>query len=590
MEIESLNILVRRLWHHLELRRRIQLLSLLFLMIFASIAEIASIGAVIPFLSVLTSPEQVFENELVQPIINFYELKEPSQLLLPLTVMFGAAAVLSGLMRLILVWSQSRYCHALGHDFSMSMYHRTLYQQYKVHVSRNSSEVIVGISNKANLVVYTTLQPILTLITSVALIASILSIIIAVDPIIAIYSFIGFGSIYCLVILGTKNLLTRDGSRVSKEQNRVMKSLQEGLGGIRDVLIDGTQSNYEDIYRNADLPLKRAQSNIQIVSSIPRFGAEALGMVLIAILAYSQSGRPEGLLAIIPVLGALALGAQRLLPVLQQAYQAWSLLQSGKANMRDTLDLLEQPLPEKSFKAKKNPIKFEKVIDLKGLSFRYSSDTPWVLRNLDLEVLKGKKVGFIGSTGCGKSTLLDILMGLLEPTEGFFSVDGVKITSKNHEEWRMNIAHVPQTVFLADTTILENIAFGIPAEEINYDLARDSAKKAQIAETIESWDLGYQTRVGERGVRISGGQRQRIGIARAMYKKASIIVLDEATSALDGDTEQSVMNSIQNIEEGVTMILVAHRLTTLKGCDQIVEIENGQVKRIGSYQEIIDLA
>lgn len=588
MQIESINKLVKRLWAHLDSRRRFQFLGLLLLMILASVAEIASIGAIIPFLSVLTAPEKIFNNEFAVPIIGFFGLSKPSQLLLPLTVLFGFAAVFSGLMRLVLVWTQSRYCHAIGHDFSMSMYKKTLYQPYSVHVSRNSSEVIVGISNKANLVVYSSLQPILTLISSVALVASILALIIAVDPLVAFYSFVGFGTIYGFVILSTKGLLSRDGIRVSKEQNNVMKALQEGLGGIRDVLIDGTQINYQNIFRNADIPLKRAQSNIQIVSSVPRFAVEALGMVLISLLAYSQSDKPEGLVAVIPVLGALALGAQRLLPILQQAYQAWSLLQSGRANMRDTLNLLEQPLHEKNIHEKKsNPIIFDKVIDLKNLGFRYTSESPWVLRGLNLKIFKGKKIGFIGSTGCGKSTLLDILMGLLEPSEGAFSVDGLEMNFSNHEAWRMNIAHVPQSVFLADTSILENIAFGIPLEDIDYELVKDAAKKAQIAKTIESWEQGYKTFVGERGVRLSGGQRQRIGIARALYKRASVIVLDEATSALDGETEKSVMNSIQNIDEGVTMILVAHRLTTLKNCDQIIEIERGVVKKIGSYQEVI---
>jgi len=585
--MQSLKILVQRLWAHLNAQRRMQFAALLILMMFASFAEILSIGAVVPFLSVLTAPEQVFEHSLVQPIVSFFRFSEPVQLILPLTVMFGCAALLSGIMRLILIWGQARYCHALGHDFSMSMYRRTLYQPYKVHVSRNSSEVIVGISNKANLVVYSTLQPILTLITSFALFVSILSMIILINPAVALYAFLGFGAIYGLVVLGTKGRLSRDGARVSKEQNQVMKALQEGLGGIREVLIDGTQSNYCDVFRSADLPLRRAQSNIQIVSSIPRFGVEALGMVLIAAMAYSQALEPGGLLSVIPVLGALALGAQRLLPVMQQAYQAWSMLHSGRANMRDTLDLLEQPLPEHLFEKQSATIVFQKTLLLKNVGFRYYSESPWVLRGLDLEIPKGQKIGFIGTTGCGKSTLLDVIMGLLEPSEGIFSVDGVTITAKHHRAWQKNIAHVPQSVFLADATILENISLGIPAEEIDYKHIRDSAEKAQIAKTIESWDLGYQALVGERGVRLSGGQRQRIGIARALYKKADVIVLDEATSALDGDTEQSVMQSIQDIGEEVTVILVAHRLTTLKDCGQVVEIENGRVKRIGSYQEMV---
>ena len=587
MKTKSIQILLQRLWLHINVRRRVQLIALLALMMVASIAEMASIGAVVPFLSVLTAPEQVFVHSFSQPLIRFLSLSEPKQLLLPLTVIFGCGAVLSGIMRLVLIWAQARYCHAIGADLSISMYRRTLYQPYAVHVSRNSSEVIVGISNKANLVVYQTLQPILTLITSVVLFGSILSVMVAIDPTVAIAAFLGFGIIYGFVIIITKKRLSRDGERVSHEQNQVMKALQEGLGGIRDVLIDGTQSNYCDIYRRADLPLRRAQANIQIVSSIPRFGVEALGMVLIATMAFSQADKPEGLMAVIPVLGALALGAQRLLPVLQQAYQAWSMLRSGRASMQDTLDLLDQPLPEYQNDPNINPLKFEKKLSFTGIGFQYFPESPWVVRRLDMEIHKGSKIGLIGTTGCGKSTLLDIIMGLLEPSEGVFAADGVAITQKNHRAWQMNIAHVPQAVFLADATIAENIAFGIPIDAIDHKLMRDSAEKAQIASTIESWDMGYQVVVGERGVRLSGGQRQRIGIARALYKRSHVIVLDEATSALDGETEQLVMKAIENIGDEVTMIIVAHRLTTLKNCDQVVEIAKGQVKRIGTYQEIV---
>lgn len=560
---------------------------LLLLMICASLAEVVSIGAVLPFLGVLTAPERVFDHQLAQPLIQALNLTEPKQLLLPLTIVFAFAALFSGVMRLMLLWAQTRLSHAIGADFSISIYHRTLYQPYAVHVARNSSEVISGISGKANSLVHYVILPVLTILSSTMMLLTILVALVAIEPVVAFSAFAGFGAIYVVVIFASKNRLARDGQRISREQNQVIKALQEGLGGIRDVLIDGTQSVYCKIYRDADLPLRRAQANIQIIGVSPRFGIEALGMVLIAVLAYTLAGRPAGIASVIPVLGALALGAQRLLPVLQQAYSSWAAMRGGQASLSDALDLLDQPLPEYAEAPLSAPIPFQHGIALNRLAFSYTPDGPCVLKGLELNIPKGGRIGFIGSTGSGKSTLLDIIMGLLHPTEGSLVIDGVVITPQNHRAWQAHIAHVPQTIFLADTTIAENIAFGVSPDQIDLDRVRQAAQQAQIAQTIESWDNQYNTQVGERGVRLSGGQRQRIGIARALYKQADVIVFDEATSALDNDTERAVMQAIEGLSNEITILIVAHRLTTLKNCTQIVELGDGVVKRVGTYIDIV---
>jgi ATP-binding cassette subfamily B protein len=579
--------MLMRLWRHISPRRRVQLAILFILMVVAAFAEVLSIGAVLPFLSVLTAPDQMFSSHLAQPVIHQFGLQEPDQLLLLLTIVFAAGALISGALRLILLWAQTRLSYAIGADFSMSIYRRTLYQPYSVHVSRNSSVVIAGISNKANGVVGTTILPLLTIVNSTLMLTSILAAVLAIEPAIAISSVAGFGFIYVVVILITRKALTRDSQSISQDLNQVVKALQEGLGGIRDVLIDGTQATYCDIYRKADMPLRRAQARIAIIGASPRYAIEALGMVLIAALAYFLVNRPSGMTAAIPVLGALALGAQRLLPVLQQAYSSWTLMRGGHASLRDTLDLLDQPLPAHATAAAPEPMPFQSAIELCDLSFRYAAQAPWVLQNLNLKIPKGARVGFIGTTGSGKSTLLDIIMGLLSPTTGSIAIDGVVVTSENHRAWQAHIAHVPQAIFLADATIAENIAFGIPAEQIDIGRVRQAAERAQISVTIESWSDQYNTMVGERGVRLSGGQRQRIGIARALYKRADVIVFDEATSALDNETERAVIQAIEALGEEVTMIIVAHRLTTLRNCTQIVVLSQGGIARVGNYQELV---
>jgi ATP-binding cassette, subfamily B, bacterial PglK len=568
------------------MRRRSQFALLLMLMLIASFAEILGIGAVLPFLGVLTAPERIFELSAMQPIIKILKISEPSQLLLPLTIAFSLAILIASAMRLLVLWMSTRLSFAAGADLSISIYRTTLYQSYEVHCARNSSEVIDGISGKANTVIYSIIVPALTLISSSVMLIAILTAIVMIQPIIALVAFGGFGLIYIVIIRLTRQQLMIDSKCVAHESTKAIKSIQEGLGGIRDVLIDGSQEAYCDIYRSADAALRRAQGNSLFISTSPRHCMEALGMLLIVVLAYFLAKQADGIAGAIPILGALALGAQRLLPVLQQVYGSWTQINSGQASLQDTLDLLDQPLLDFDNKPVM-PLQFNQSITLSQLSFRYAKQAPYILNQLDLTITKGSRVGFIGTTGSGKSTLLDIVMGLLRPTNGLLEIDGRPITPENYRAWQSHIAHVPQAIFLADSTIEENIAFGVPRDQINYSRVKQAAQQAQISESIESWPKQYQTFVGERGIRLSGGQRQRIGIARALYKQANVIIFDEATSALDGETEQAVMRAIESLSEELTLLIIAHRLTTLKSCTQIVELSDGNIKRTGSYQDIL---
>ncbi len=556
-------------------------------MILSSFAEVVSIGAVLPFLGVLTAPDRVFEHPAAQHVIQALALTAPEQLLLPLTTIFCLSAVVAGAMRMLLLWASTHLSFSTGADLSISIYRRTLYQPYATHVARNSSSVISGISTKARAVVNSVIVPVFTLISAGFMLTAILIALLSISPAIALIAFAGFGAIYATIIRLTSNRLRMDSECVAQQSTHIVKSLQEGLGGIRDVLIDGSQAIYCQIYRNADLPLRRAQSRVAFISQGPRYVMETLGMLLIAGLAYAIAQQPDGLAQAIPVLGALALGAQRLLPVLQQAYAGWSTIQGWQGSLRDTLELLDQPLPDYVGQPAAKPLAFHEQINLKQISFRYSPTTPWILNSINLSIARGSRVGFIGTTGSGKSTLLDITMGLLQPTEGTLEIDDQPITAANHRSWQAHIAHVPQTIFLTDSTVEENIAFGQSKGQIDQDRVRKVARLAQIADVIEAWPLQYQTTIGERGIRLSGGQRQRIGIARAIYKQADVIIFDEATSALDNETEQAVMQAIEGLSENFTILIIAHRLTTLKNCTQIVELANGEIRRVGSYQKIV---
>jgi ATP-binding cassette, subfamily B, bacterial PglK len=559
-------------------------------MIIASLSEVVSIGAILPFIGILTAPEQVYQHHLIQPVVQYFELTSPSQLMLPLTIAFILSALFAGAARLLLLYATTRLSFAAGADLSINIYRRTLYQDYSIHVSRNSSEVINGIIAKTNTVIGGVINPILVLISSMILLAGIMVALFSINLSVALIASVGFGLLYWAVIRYTRQQLKENSKCIADQSTQMIKSLQEGLGGIRDVLIDGSQNFYCQLYRDADLPLRRAAGDNIFIAGSPRFAVEAIGIALIASLAYFMAMQNGGLTTAIPVLGALALGAQRLLPALQQAYSAYSSLKGSKASFEDVLNLLNQPLPIHANQSLPTTALFKKEIQLTNLSFRYAADsvenTPWVLKNINLKLTKGARIGFMGVTGSGKSTLLDIIMGLLSPTSGELTIDGEPITNENKRSWQAHIAHVPQNIYLSDSSIEDNIAFSIPKERINHQQVEKAAKQAQIAELIEEWQDGYQTFVGERGIRLSGGQRQRIGIARALYKQADVLIFDEATSALDNKTENAVIEAIDSLHNDLTILIIAHRLTTLKSCDLIVELGENKIIRTGTYQEM----
>jgi ATP-binding cassette, subfamily B, bacterial PglK len=581
-----LNLLVR-IWRHLSRRRKLQFGLVLGLMLVSAFAEIVSLGAVLPFLGILISPDRIFNHPLAAYVVQVLGITSADQLVLPLTIAFVAAALIAGSTRMFLLWGSTRLAYASGTDLSIDLYQRTLYQSYSVHIARNSSEVVSGVTSKVSQTVEV-LSFFLVLISSTVLLVAVIGTLIAIDPMVALVVATGFGISYGLVTWFTRRRLNRNGQRIAHEQTQVIKALQEGLGGIRDVLLDGTQSAYCNIYRKADYSLNRAIANNRFIVGSPRFAMEALGIILIAALAYGLSYQSGGIATALPTLGALALGTQRLLPALQQAYSAWSGIVGNKASLADTIELLDQPLSTEALRTDIVPLHFQDFMRFDNVRFRYNSEGPWVLDSLNLTIPKGARVGFVGSTGSGKSTALDLLMGLLYPTEGEFLVDGQPVCEKNARAWQQTIAHVPQSIFLGDSTIAENIALGVPLESIDLERVRQAAHRAQIAEFIEKQHEGYNAFVGERGIRLSGGQRQRIGIARALYKQASVLVFDEATSALDNATEQSVMKALEGLSGDLTILLIAHRLTTVQSCDIIVELAYGKLVAQGTYDQLLE--
>jgi len=572
-------------WKYLDKRHKRRSWLIFILMIIVSFTEVISIGAILPFLGVLTSPELVYQNAFMQPIIQTLELNSANQLVLPLTIVFIVAALIAGVMRITLLNAINHFERVVGTDLNIDVYRNTLYQSYSDHIDRNSSYIVSLITKKTDVVIRGTFRAVLTLVSSVLILIGIVSVLIMINVEVALGTLGGFGLIYWGITRYTRKRRAINSQLIANEHANMIKVLQEGMGGIRDILINSSQQFYCSLFRNSDVHLRRAIADNDFIAFSPRFAIEALGMTLVAILAYYMSQGANGAEDIVPTLGAMAMGAQRLLPALQAIYSSVSNIDGSRHSLQEVLDLLSQTLPIYAEQPPAVPMSFKKEIRLNNLSFRYGENTPMVLNRINLTLTKGKSIGFIGVTGSGKSTLLDIIMGLLSPTEGVLTVDGVVVTMNNIRNWQANIAHVSQEVYLSDSTIEENIAFGQHNNNIDFNLVKQAAERAGIAKFIEGWSNQYQTYIGERGMRLSGGQRQRIGIARALYKQANVLILDEATSALDSKTEESVIESIKAFSDDITVMMIAHRVTTLRDCDYIVELDDGSV-RIGSYDDL----
>jgi ABC-type multidrug transport system fused ATPase/permease subunit len=571
--------LLTNLWPFIKPVRKRNFFLLIALMFIVSIFEIFSIGAVIPFLGVLTNPDKVYNYEIVKEICKFLGYTSSSQIVFPVTIVFALAAMFAALMRLLLLWLNSKFIFNIGKDISFGLYHRVLYQPYTIHISRNSSDVINTISSKVNSVIFSAIMPTINFISSLIMLTFVLGGLLYFNFLLSLILFLLFGLIYFLIIKLSRKNLYENSKIISDASSQQIKILQEGLGGIRDIIIDKSQMTFCYLFQVNDINLRAAQARNTFISTSPRFLIEGLGIVLMAFLAYVLAKNDSSELSI-ATLGVLAFGAQRILPLLQQIYWSLTEFRGNQDSLRDVLSLLSKPIVCPLENLEDKAMLFERKISFKQASFNYPAGANLVINKLDLTIHKGERIGIVGKTGSGKSTFLDLLMGLLTVTNGSINVDDVEITSDTVLHWQKNIAHVPQVIYLKDSSIAANIAFSSREEDIDYNLVRDVARKAQLEEVIDMLPRKYETFVGERGVKLSGGQRQRIGIARALYRQAAVIVLDEATSALDNDTETSLMDSIYELDKDLTIFIVAHRLSTLKKCDRVIEITDGKVKEV----------
>jgi ATP-binding cassette, subfamily B, bacterial PglK len=552
-------------------------------MLAGAVAELFTIGALLPFLSVMASPDGSPIVTAMRPVLEIVGARSPSQVLYAATGLFAIAVLLASMMRLTLLWAYQRFVYGVAYEISVRIYGDTLTQPYIYHTRHNSSEILASLT-KVEMVTNQVLMPLISAVVAVVISAFLIGGLVIVDPWAALVAGGGFVVLYVATSFLTRRGLNNSSSAFAAAQDKRVRVMQEGLGGIRDVLIDRSQPVFIGAYERCEARFRDARSRIALYANAPRFMIEGAGMVMIALVAVTVVGRPGGLGTALPVLGALALGGQKLLPMIQQIYLGWASAMGNRQNVFDVVDLLDRSWTRiEQIDEDAPPLPFQTGIALQGVGYTYETGRKPALSGVDLEIPRGARIGISGKTGSGKSTLMDLLLGLLEPTEGRILIDDVSLTGETRAAWQKNIAHVPQAIFLSDASVAENIAFGVSKDRIDMARVRQAAEQAELSDVIATLPKGYDTRVGERGIQLSGGQRQRIGIARALYKQARVLVFDEATSALDTETEVAVMSAIERLDRSLTILIIAHRLSTLENCDIVLKLDGGRVQQTPAH-------
>jgi ABC-type multidrug transport system fused ATPase/permease subunit len=567
-----------RLLSALPRRRRRQVAITFLLMVLGALAEVVSIGAILPFLAALTDPGRLASLPLMDGLLA--RIPAGTNIVRLFTLVFIAIVLISCSVRLVLTWASQRLPHAIAQDLSVISFGKMLRQPYRYYLDRHSSEVISTFQKLHNLT-FTVLSAGIQALVATVIGTMIFVLLLFVNPVAAITAGALLGGLYLLISIVAQPVLRAASEAGSFHSGQRFRYLQESWSGIRNILLDRLQPAFEREYRESAEIYRRNLVRTAFLNAVPRIFVEALGLVIISLYAWYLSGRPGGITAAIPMLGALALGAQRLLPLAQQAFVGWSAF---VGNYRDLVQVAQLvTLEEDSAALPASPARPFRSIAFEAVGFGYRSDQS-ILKDIAFSICRGDRVGIVGTTGSGKSTLVDLLLGLLPPTEGAILLNGEPITPAERAAWQVQVAHVPQAIHIADDTLEANIAFGVAPGERDAKRVIEAARAADIHAFIAALPDGYATRAGERGVRLSGGQRQRIGIARALYKQAEVLILDEATSALDSRTETEVMRSVTALAPDLTIIIIAHRTTTLSGCNKLLRVEGGRLRAIGSEE------
>tara|TARA_B100000212_G_scaffold335582_1_gene307730 strand:+ start:1724 stop:3502 length:1779 start_codon:yes stop_codon:yes gene_type:complete len=572
-----------KLWLNINKKRRNKITLVFLIMLLSGFAEMLTIASVIPFLLIVTDPLKITSNKFGNIIVDFLGISKTDQLSLLFSMIFCIAILISVSLRLLNLWLNARISAQIGNDFSYKLFKRILNRDYEKIISDNSSNSINTLTLHLNNCVGA-INNTLTVISASIVCLCISITVMILNSKIFLFSSVLIISTYLIISYIVKNRLIKNSYLISKNTKKQIQIVQESISSIRDIIINNNQKKFLNLYYKSDQKTRIKTAQNLFLSTFPKFTIEAAAILMAVIFSMKLNNPSNGSNQFITSVGALLLSAQRILPLIQQIYSGWATLNNNISSIQIVTDSLEAKTRENTFIEIKNNLPFKKSISFVDVSFKYLNKKKFAIKNLNLQIFKGQKIGVIGETGCGKSTFIDLLMGLLSPTSGKILVDNLSIDKNNPsiiKNYQKLISHVPQKIYLSDCNFAENIAFDEKEFKINFKKVLRASIESESDNFIRETEKGYSTVVGEGGIKLSGGQLQRIAIARALYKNHQILILDEATSALDESTENSVMKNITNTRNNVTLIIVAHRLSTLRNCDQIFEFENGNLKSSG---------
>jgi ATP-binding cassette, subfamily B, bacterial PglK len=583
---------VKKLFRLLEPRERRRCYAIVLLAVVSGLLEMVSVAAILPFLAVLSDPSRIETNSVLQRIYTGLDFGSIHSFLIFLGIGVLGLVLLSLCVRLLSTYSIARFATMRAYRLSSKLMENYLRQPYTWFLDRNSARLGKTVLVEVQRVVNEAIMPVMLVISQFAVVLSLLGLLLVIEPTIALLAVLLFGGSYVLVFIAVRNMLARIGEVILQANSDRFKSVSEAMASVKDVKVLGVERAFIRRFRIPTYRMALVQSRGVVIREMPRSILEALALgsmlVLILHLLFNRSGT---LIDILPTLGVFAFAGFRLFPALQAIYRQLGTLKMTKP----AIDELYHDMMETKGQASdwpKSPdgpgLPLRECLEIDHVSYTYPSANRTALRSLELSIPARSKVGIVGGTGAGKTTLVDLMLGLLRPDEGVIRVDGMAVTRDNVRTWQRNIGYVPQQISLMNDSVAANIAFGIPPEEIAMDAVERASRTANLHAFVEGeLPEGYQTTIGDHGVRLSGGQRQRIGIARALYHDPDVLILDEATSALDNLTEKAVMDAVHNLGQAKTIIMIAHRLSTVRNCDIIIMMEQGQIVARGSYEDLL---
>ena len=564
---------------------------LLIMILIMSLLDMAGVASILPFMAVLTNPGLIETNFILNSMFkasSIFGVENNKQFIFALGALVFSLLIISLTFKALTNYAQVRFVQMREYTIGKRLIESYLHQPYSWFLSRHSADLGKTILSEVQQLISDGMTPLMELIAKGMVTITLITLLIIVDPKLTLIVGLSLSTAYLIIFYFVSKYLNQSGSKRLINNQLRFTTVNEAFGAAKEVKIGGLEQAYIKRFSNAAQIYARVQASQRVIAQLPRFILEGIafgGILLMILYSMSQTGNFNSAL---PIISLYVFAGYRLMPAVQQIYEAFTQLTFIAPSLDKLYDDLKNLKPFNE-NQDQDILPFNKSITLKNIHYNYPNPSRTILKDISLNISAKSTVGLVGATGSGKTTTVDIILGLLEPQKGTLEIDGKIIRKQNSRSWQRSIGYVPQQIFLADDTIAANIAFGLEPKEINQEAVEKASKIANLHEfVIDELPRKYQTTIGERGVRLSGGQRQRIGIARALYHNPQLLILDEATSALDNQTEKAVMDAIDNLDKNITIIQIAHRLNTLKKCDKIFLLEKGELKKEAKYDELIN--